>query len=137
MAATSYDFVLSAPAGEGDSEKGYSAGHSVTFVAWTQFGLRWEASVVVNARDPEPTWGWEVCAGPQPTKELIMEGKYAAMTAELPAPFRVTMTRLSRDGGAEETSELSLTRMGTLKCAHCLPAVVRADARFGLRIYKM
>ena len=121
-----YDFVLSAPDG----------GHSATCVMWWQFGLRWEARVIVDGE----TWGWEICAGSEPTQNDISTGKYEAMTAALWAPIKVTMTELR--GGETQASELFLARKGTVHVANGMTLATLAsgrrdarDARFGLKIH--
>jgi hypothetical protein len=108
---------------------------------WTQFGLRWKASVIVDAE----TWNWEICAGHEPTQDDISAGKYDAMTAAFWAPLKVTMTKLQKSGETH-VSELSVARKGTVYGAYGLgltlatsddsasPRRDSRDVRFGLKI---
>ena len=122
-----YDCVLSAPVGD--------SGHSVTCVMWTQFGLRWKASVIVDA-EASSTWNWEVCAGHEPTQDQIMAGEHDTMTAAFWASVKVTMTKLQKNG-EDVVSELAVARKGTVYGAYGLGLTLATsdDVRFGLKIH--
>jgi hypothetical protein len=127
-----YDFVLTAHVDD--------MGMPPTFVAWTQYGLRWNASVHIRGDSPDPVWQWKICAGEEPTQEQIMAGTYDTMTAAFWAPLKVTMTKLCGSGedvSDEDVSELRLARKGTMYAdTRALGSINNTSVRFGLKICK-